>query len=268
VRAPEVDRDCWTWLTLVIITVARLGLVKCGEAQATVDAWYLPGEIYAEHVSKKDPTTGKWTSKLGPDGPLIEHERYALEGDWYGKVQLHFGPASAGAASVQSLSVQSVEPGFAMESIPDVTDDDIAAVESHASLFTSLSAAPRAPAKSAPAKSVPAKPAPAKPTIPAKAPPAKPAPAKPTPTPAKPTPAKPTPAKPTPAKPTPAKPTPAKPTPAKPTAPVKPAPTKPTTPAKPSPTKPAPNPVAANFEKAYTAWQASWKIPKVRIYSR
>ncbi|KAH8912964.1 hypothetical protein BR93DRAFT_922939 [Coniochaeta sp. PMI_546] len=219
---------------------AKLGLVKCGEAEATIDAWYLPGEAAAEHVSKKDPVTGKWTSKLGPDGPLIEHERYAFADSDYGSVKLHFGPPSGGAASTQSVSAQSIEPGFAMESVPDVTDDDIAAVESHAALFTSLAVAP----KPAPKPKAPVKPAPAKPTAPVK-----PAPAKPT----------------IPVKPTPAKPTPA---PTKPTAPVKPAPTKPTTPAKPAPAKPAPNPVAAQFEKAYTAWQATWKTPKVRIASR
>jgi len=222
--------------------------VKCGEAEATIDVWFQSGEAYAEHVSKKDTATGKWTSKLGPDGPLIEHERYALEGDDYGKVRLHFGPASAATASVQSLSVQSAEPGFAMESVLDVTEEDLTAVESHAALFTSLGVAPKpAPKPKGPVKA-PAKPVPA----PAKPAPAKPAPAKPT-TPAKPAPA---PVKPAPA---PVKPAPAKPVPA----PVKPAPAKPTTPA-----KPTSNPVAAQFEKAYTAWQATWKTPKVRVSSR
>jgi len=206
--------------------VAKLGLVQCGEAEATVDCWYLSGDAAAEHVSKKDPTTGRWTSKLGTEGPLIAHDRYALEGEDYGAVRIHFGP-KAGAASAQSLSVQSSEPKFTMESAPEVTDEDISAVENHAALFTSLAAAPKA----APKPKAPVKTAPAKPTAPKK------------------------------------------PAPTKPTAPVKPAPTKPTTPAKPAPAKPAPakpapNPVAAQFEKAYTAWKATWKDPKVRILSR
>lgn len=186
---------CYDMLTFL---VAKLGLVPCGEAEATVDVWYLPGDTSAEHVSKKDPTTGKWTSKLGTTGPLIEHERNALEGSDYGSVKYHFGPAKAGTASVQSLSVEP-EPGHAMESAPEVTEEDIATVEGHAALFTSLTVAPNA----APRPKAPiAQPTPAKPAAPA----------------------------------TPV--TPAKPAPSKPTAPVKPAPTKPTTPAKPTPTNP------------------------------
>ncbi|OIW32629.1 hypothetical protein CONLIGDRAFT_699479 [Coniochaeta ligniaria NRRL 30616] len=220
---------------------AQKGLVKCDAEEATIDVWFPRGDIIANHVSKKDPATGRWTSKLGPDGPLIEHDRDALESKEYGSVQLHFGPPSGGAASTQSLSAQSIEPGFATESVPDVTDEDIATVESHAALFSSLAVAPKAKA--------PVKPSPAKPVAPVKASPAKPV-----------TPAKPTPAKPAPG---PTKP----PAPVKP-APGKPAPTKPSTPAKPIPAKPTPNPVAAQFEKAYTVWQATWKTPSVRVSSR
>lgn len=75
----------------------KLGYVECTADKAVIDVWYQRQDFheldegYAEHVSLlKD---GQWTSKLGDVGAVIAHKRDGLEGDDYGKVRKHFGPA-------------------------------------------------------------------------------------------------------------------------------------------------------------------------------
>jgi hypothetical protein len=234
------------------------GMKEVNEADAQVEVYYKGSS--AEHVSLL--YEGKWTSKLGK-GPLIIHERKALESDLYGKVEKYYGPFSAPSkgAAAQALTTMSVQENTEditalAAPIEGVTEEDISAVGELVSLaLTAKRPAPVAKPKPAPKPT----PAPAKPAPKPAPAPVHPAP-KPVPVPVKPAP-KPTPA---PVKPAPVKPAP-KPTPA----PVKPAPKPTPAPVKPAPPKtPPPVQGSPQFEAAFTAWKKTWTEPAIMYSSQ
>lgn len=88
IRASITDRNIK--LTLCT-TVSAIGLQEVAEDRSLVDVWYGPKGKPC-HVSKRNSLNEtQWTSKLGPQGPLIQHARNALAGPIYGTVRRHFG---------------------------------------------------------------------------------------------------------------------------------------------------------------------------------
>ncbi|KAH8894384.1 hypothetical protein GQ53DRAFT_821461 [Thozetella sp. PMI_491] len=218
-------------------TLEAIGLVEVTEDKSLVDVWYKEGK--PGHVSKRTAVTDTlWTSKLGK-GPLIQHERKALEGPEYGEIHRYFGHAAA--ATSHSPPRLSMDFGASQKgAVPEpVSAEEVETIHAHALLAAGVKG--KGPAKPPAKPTVPK--VPAKPTAPAKPPTTKPT------IPAKPPTTKP----PTTNPPTTKPPTTAPPTTKPPT--TKPPTTKPTSPAKPGNNPQTGDP---NFEKCFEAWKKTW----------
>ncbi|KAH8889457.1 hypothetical protein GQ53DRAFT_825347 [Thozetella sp. PMI_491] len=236
-------KDYWTEAKLHE-QMAKLGYVEVAEDKALVDVWYSPSkrtkELKPGHVSKRTSITDtKWTSKLGPQGPLIEHERNDIGGGVYGTVKKHYGPPTTPPASTSHAPAPSLamEPEAAQElTPPSSSDDDVEIIHAHAQLAAVVKSKPKPVPIPKPTSRPPAKPTTPKP-VPGSKPPAKPPTTKP---------------------PTTKPPTTKPPTTKPPT--TKPPTTKPPTTNSPKSTNPAQSSQSAqaNFDHAFYAWKKTW----------
>ncbi|KAI1844000.1 hypothetical protein JX265_005818 [Neoarthrinium moseri] len=169
-----IANDLWYEDSVLIQRFGEYGFQRTtNAAEADVDC-FKTAQDNLTHFSRKLPN-GTWVSKLG-SGPLIVHERDALDGSEYGRRTIFF-KYIGGGVSTQSFSVASSAGIMASATQNEPTSEDDQLVQSFAKL--AKKPAPRPSIPKGPSRTPIQKPAPVKKPAPSK--PSPPAPKKPAP---------------------------------------------------------------------------------------